>query len=93
MAATGRRADFFVSDVYIYLSVLAPGWVQKMKLQLEWSRPILLRDAGRDENLLYMFDHSKLPESGEVYVFGRRFGRNFEAGCSVPIVPAAPTCR
>jgi hypothetical protein len=44
---------------------------------LEWSRPIPL--AGREENLLYIFDHSKLPEAAGVYVFGRRFGRNFEA--------------
>jgi hypothetical protein len=50
-----------------------------MKLQLEWSRPLPLRDAGREENLLYIFDHSKLPEAAGVYVFGRRFGRNFEA--------------
>jgi hypothetical protein len=51
----------------------------KMKLQLEWSRPILLRDARRGANLLYIFDHAKLPEAAGVYVFGRRFGRNFEA--------------
>jgi hypothetical protein len=50
-----------------------------MKLQLEWARPIPLRDAGREENLLYTFDYSKLPEVTGVYVLGRRFGRTFEA--------------
>jgi hypothetical protein len=51
----------------------------RMKLQLEWARPIPLRDAGREENLLYTFDYSKLPEVTGVYVLGRRFGRTFEA--------------
>jgi hypothetical protein len=50
-----------------------------MKLQLEWARPMPLRDASRDENLIYTFDYSKLPETAGVYVFGRRYGRNFEA--------------
>jgi hypothetical protein len=50
-----------------------------MKLQLEWGRPLQLRDAGREENLIYTLDHSKLTESAGVYVFGRRYGRNFEA--------------
>jgi hypothetical protein len=50
-----------------------------MKLQVEWARQILLRDAGRDENLLYTFDYSKLPEVAGVYVLGRRYGRKFEA--------------
>jgi hypothetical protein len=50
----------------------------KMKLHLEWLRPVPLRDAGQDENLIYMFDTAKLPKSARVYVFGRRFGRNFE---------------
>lgn len=50
-----------------------------MKLQLEWARPMALRDARRDENLIYGFDHAKLPEAAGVYVLGRQFGRNFEA--------------
>src|SRR5688572_18258460 len=50
-----------------------------MKLQLEWSRPMLLRDAGRDENLIYVCDHWKLPDASGVYVFGRRYGKDFEA--------------
>jgi hypothetical protein len=50
-----------------------------MKLQLDWGRPMPLRDATRDENLIYVFDHSKLPEGAGVYVFGRQYGKNFEA--------------
>jgi hypothetical protein len=50
-----------------------------MKLQLEWARAMPLRDARRDENLIYTVDWAKLPETCGVYVFGRRFGRNFEA--------------
>jgi hypothetical protein len=50
-----------------------------MKLRLEWVRPMPLRDAGRDENLIYTLDYSRLPEAAGVYVFGRRYGRNFEA--------------
>jgi hypothetical protein len=50
-----------------------------MKLQLEWARAMPLRDARRDENLIYSVDCSKLPETCGVYVFGRRFGRSFEA--------------
>jgi hypothetical protein len=38
-----------------------------------------LKNAGRHQNLLYTFDHRKLPIGAGVYVFGRRFGRNFEA--------------
>lgn len=50
-----------------------------MKLQLQWGRPMPLKQAGRDQNLIYTFDHAKLPEAAGVYVFGRRYGRNFEA--------------
>ena len=49
-----------------------------MKLRLEWGRQITLSDASR-QNLIYSFDHSSLPEVAGVYVFGRRYGRNFEA--------------
>jgi hypothetical protein len=50
-----------------------------MLLALEWARPIVLRDAGRDENLIYKLDDSRLPEVAGVYVFGRRYSRSFEA--------------
>jgi hypothetical protein len=49
-----------------------------MKLNLEWGRPIQLRDGSR-QNLIYTVDQSKLPKAAGVYVFGRRYGRNFEA--------------
>ncbi len=49
-----------------------------MKLHLEWTRPIPLRDATR-ENLIYAVDLEKLPKVPGVYVFGRRFGSAFEA--------------
>jgi hypothetical protein len=50
-----------------------------MHLQLEWRSPITLRNAGRNERLIYNFQHSKLPENAGVYIFGRRYGSNFEA--------------
>jgi hypothetical protein len=50
-----------------------------MLLALEWARPIVLRDAARDENLIYKLDDSRLPEVAGVYVFGRRYSRSFEA--------------
>ena len=49
-----------------------------MKLQLEWTRPIPLRDASR-ENLIYKVALPKLPDAAGVYVFGRQFGNRFEA--------------
>lgn len=50
-----------------------------MRLQLEWSKPIALKDASRD-NLIYKADIEKVPNVPGVYIFGRRWGRNqFEA--------------
>ncbi len=50
-----------------------------MKLYLDWSKPIVLRDASR-ENLIYKVDLDKLPRSPGIYVFGRRWGKGqFEA--------------
>jgi len=50
----------------------------KMKLKLEWARPLNLRN-GSAENLIYTFDHTKVPKSSGIYVFGRRYGTNIEA--------------
>jgi hypothetical protein len=50
-----------------------------MKLEIEWQRLMPLKEAGRYENLIYTFDHSKLPDAAGIYVFGRRYGKNFEA--------------
>ncbi len=49
-----------------------------MKLNVEWGRPVLLRD-GSKENLIYNFDLTKLPQSPGVYILGRRWGSSFEA--------------
>ena len=52
-------------------------------IRLKWLREILLREIPlrRDtgENLMYSADWSKLPEASGVYVFGRRYGKDFEA--------------
>ena len=50
-----------------------------MKLQIVWGALLPLRDAGREENLIYTIQSARLPETPGVYVFGRQFGRNFEA--------------
>ena len=49
-----------------------------MKMELEWLRPISL-DDGSDQNLLYTCDPDGIPAVAGLYVFGRRFGENFEA--------------
>lgn len=50
-----------------------------MKLQVEWMRPITLRDGTR-QNLIYTVDLNRLPENvAGIYVLGRRFGSHFEA--------------
>ncbi len=49
-----------------------------MKLSIDWTRPIPLRDASH-ENLIYAVDPAKLPKFVGVYVFGRRWGQSFEA--------------
>lgn len=50
-----------------------------MKLHIEWGRPIILKDARR-ENLIYKVDVEKLPDAPGIYIFGRRWGSGqFEA--------------
>jgi len=49
-----------------------------MKLNVEWGRPLPLKD-GSKQNLIYNVDLKKLPQALGVYVLGRRFGTNFEA--------------
>ena len=49
-----------------------------MKIFVEWGRPLALRDGSR-QNLIYILDVEKVPESAGVYVFGRRWGKNIEA--------------
>lgn len=49
-----------------------------MKLSVEWTRPIPLKDATR-QNLIYSVELDRLPSVSGVYVFGRRWGSQFEA--------------
>lgn len=49
-----------------------------MKLFVEWMRPVPMKGATR-ENLIYSVILDKLPTGSGVYVFGRRWGRRFEA--------------
>lgn len=49
-----------------------------MRLKVDWGVPMQLRD-GRKENLVYTIHLDKLPTTGGIYVFGRRWGRQFEA--------------
>jgi len=49
-----------------------------MRLYVEWSRPVPLKDATR-QNLIYSVDLDRLPSAPGVYVLGRRWGSQFEA--------------
>jgi hypothetical protein len=49
-----------------------------MKLFVEWVKAIPMKDATR-ENLIYSVILDKLPSGAGVYIFGRRWGRRFEA--------------
>jgi len=49
-----------------------------MKISVEWGRPLALRGLSR-QNLMYVVDFDKVPDSAGVYVFGRRWGKNIEA--------------
>ena len=49
-----------------------------MKLSFEWSRPLLLRDA-TNENMMYSVNLDRVGTQAGVYIFGRRWGSQFEA--------------
>jgi len=49
-----------------------------MKLHVEWARPVALKDASH-ENLIYKAELGKLPSAPGIYMFGRRWGKQFEA--------------
>ncbi|OGX18433.1 MAG: hypothetical protein A3K83_03260 [Omnitrophica WOR_2 bacterium RBG_13_44_8b] len=49
-----------------------------MRLDIEWRRLIFLRDASR-ENLIYNMAVDRLRATAGVYIFGRRWGNQFEA--------------
>jgi len=49
-----------------------------MKLYVDWGRPIQLKDASKD-NMIYGVDLGKVADMAGVYIFGRRWGSQFEA--------------
>jgi hypothetical protein len=49
-----------------------------MKLHVDWGKPISLRDASKD-NMIYGVDLGKISNGSGVYIFGRRWGSQFEA--------------
>jgi hypothetical protein len=50
-----------------------------MKVQIEWLRPIQLKDARKD-GMIYDLDLKKINTgTAGVYIFGRQWGRQFEA--------------
>lgn len=49
-----------------------------MKIQVEWSRPLLLKDASKDD-MIYSVDVTRVATSAGVYLFGRQWGSQFEA--------------
>lgn len=49
-----------------------------MDIHVEWSRPIALKDASRD-NMIYGLDLTRITDHSGVYIFGRRWGSQFEA--------------
>lgn len=48
-------------------------------IRLKWMREIALRSGGPDGKFIYSADWSNLPDVGGLYVFGRRYGKDFEA--------------
>jgi hypothetical protein len=49
-----------------------------MNLQVEWGRLVQLKDATND-NMIYDLDLGKVTDDAGVYLFGRRWGSQFEA--------------
>ena len=49
-----------------------------MKLRIDWTRPIQLRDVRRGV-MIYNLDLSKVDDAAGIYIFGRQWGRHFEA--------------
>jgi hypothetical protein len=48
-----------------------------VKLQVRWNVPLSMRAAR--QSLIYSVDLAKIPRASGVYVFGRRYGDEFEA--------------
>lgn len=50
----------------------------RMKFQIEWQRVVPLRQS-RSPGLMYQLPLEKIPREAGIYIFGRRYGSNFEA--------------
>jgi hypothetical protein len=48
-----------------------------MKLHVEWGRPVQLKDASKD-NMIYSLALEKITNGAGVYMFGRKWGSQFE---------------
>lgn len=48
-----------------------------MQLKIEWSKPLPLKDAGRGVG--YSADISAFEQESAIYIFGRQWGRSYEA--------------
>ena len=49
-----------------------------MKLNVEWARPVQLKDGTR-QNLIYVVDANRLPPASGIYILARRWGSDLEA--------------
>jgi hypothetical protein len=49
-----------------------------MELRLEWGRPVKMKHAGKN-SIGYNVDLAKITNRAGVYIFGRRYGSQFEA--------------
>ena len=49
-----------------------------MRLHVEWGRPVMLKNA-KSDGMVYVLDLERVPVTAGVYVFGRRWGKQFEA--------------
>ena len=49
-----------------------------MKLHVEWGRPVQLRDNSKN-NMIYGLPLAKVTDGSGVSIFGRKWGRQFEA--------------
>lgn len=49
-----------------------------MELRIAWDRPLQLKDATK-QNMIYALDVNKVTNQAGIYIFGRRWGNQFEA--------------
>jgi len=73
-ALSGRH----LSTIIYFTSCCYEQRGTRVNLQIEWCRPIQLKDA-TSEGQFYGLDLGKVTSSAGVYIFGRRWGSQFEA--------------